>query len=472
MNRRTSPRSRQHRPALSTDRSTARQRSHRTIGFAVLSTLVIAGAAGIAAGDDEGPRPKLEIGGTAVESPEETKERTEEEVEDLGATGRSLDQPTSLDELPDILIGDAALRGHIDLSSMKPGAGGYVVPLGGGRVARLTIDPALQKQAQRVLTLSRAPMAAIVMMAPDGRILALAGRKHGPPVVEGAYSLATTVWAPAASVFKLVTAAALLQAGVGPSDRVCFHGGLRDVSASNLRDDRRDNQCEDLTFAVAESQNAIVAKLAHKFLDRTKLAKAARAFGLGNPVSFSLDCEASRFNVPEDELEQARFAAGFWSSELSAVGGAVLASVVANRGLRMTPRIVEEVIEADGTHRKVVAVPAERVIPARVAGAIGRMMVQTTEKGTAYKAFHERRGRPNLGSIKVAGKTGSLDRDRPSYIGYSWFVGYAPSEKPKVIVSVLLGNQETWWLKAHTAARMMLEVALAQPRREGRRARR
>ncbi|HTE55367.1 MAG TPA: penicillin-binding transpeptidase domain-containing protein [Kofleriaceae bacterium] len=473
MNRRTSPRSGspQHphpsprrRVQLEGRPPSHQTIRHRRIGFAVLSGLVVAAAAGIAAGDDDRPRPALEIDGTSVTPAASDSAGSDPAAGERGSDRRSggLDQRVPLEELPDILIGDAALRGRIALSTMTEVGDHYEVRLDGGRRARLTLDPTLQKQAQRILTLSRAPMAAIVAMAPDGRILALAGRKHGPPTDDGAYDLATKVWAPAASVFKLVTAAALLQAGVGASSPVCFHGGLREVAASNLEDDpRRDRQCQDLTFAVAESQNAIVAKLAHKFLDRGKLSAAASAFGLGRAASFSLDCEASRVSVPDDALEQARFAAGFWSSELSAMDGAILASVVANRGMRLTPRIVAEVVEKDGKRRRVVAVPGERAIPARVASTIAEMMVQTTERGTAYRAFHQRRGGAVLRGIKVAGKTGSLDRDAPSYMGFSWFVGFAPSDRPEVIVSVVLGNQEKWWLKGHTAARMLLEVAMA-----------
>ena len=481
MNRRTPTRSGAHERPPSSSRPRAARPSraalpshqsirHRRIGFAVLSGLAVAAAAGIAAGDDDRPRPALEIGGSSV-----TPAATDGKSTDPGAGQRGsdrvpgkLDGRPALEDLPDLLIGDGALRGRIALGRMTLVGDHYEVPLAGGRRARLTLDPRMQKEAHRILALSRAPMAAIVAMAPDGRILALAGRRQGPPSDESAYELATKVWAPAASVFKLVTASALLQAGVAPSTPVCYHGGLRSISASNLEDDpRRDRQCEDLTFAVAESQNAIVAKLTHKFLDRTKLAAAASAFGLGKAASFSLDCEASRIKVPDDALEQARFAAGFWSSELSAMDGAVLTSVVANRGLRLTPRIVAEVVEPGGKLRKVVAVPAERAIPARVARAIGQMMVQTTESGTAYRAFHTGRARSPLRNIKVAGKTGSLDRDPPNYMGFSWFVGFAPSDDPEVIVSVVLGNQEKWWLKGHTAARMLLEAAFTRPSRGG-----
>jgi hypothetical protein len=43
----------------------------------------------------------------------------------------------------------------------------------------------------------------------------------------------------------------------------------------------------------------------------------------------------------------------------------------------------------------------------------------------------------------------------------SWFVGYAPAEKPQIIVSVLLGNPENWHLRGHEAARRMIDLALS-----------
>src|SRR6185503_15280420 len=86
--------------------------------------------------------------------------------------------------------------------------------------------------------------------------------------------------APAASVFKLVTASALVAAGVDPSDKVCFHGGIRSVLESNLRDDRRDSRCESLMYGVAHSNNAIVGKLAFQKLEPTSLIKAAHELGV------------------------------------------------------------------------------------------------------------------------------------------------------------------------------------------------
>lgn len=359
------------------------------------------------------------------------------------------------------LVGDAALRGRIDLDKMQREGDSFTVPLDGKRRARLTIDPALQEEAGKILKKAKAPMSAIVVMTPDGRILALAGRKQGPPADDNAYELATTAWAPAASVFKIVTASALLQAGIGAEDKVCFHGGVRSVMKSNLDDSRRDNRCESLSFAVAESNNAIVGKLAHRYLDAGKFERAARALGWGSAPSFALAADASVITPPADDLEFAQFAAGFTSSQLTALDGALMTGAIATGGLRVQPRIVAEVVEAGGARRPVVAPRAQRAIPHAVAEQIGKMMVRTTQSGTAARVFRSRRAGTPLDGIEVAGKTGSLSIDKPSYLGISWFVAYAPADKPEVIVSVVLGNAELWWLKAHTAARMVLEKALA-----------
>jgi cell division protein FtsI/penicillin-binding protein 2 len=94
-----------------------------------------------------------------------------------------------------------------------------------------------------------------------------------------------------------------------------------------------------------------------------------------------------------------------------------------------------------------------------IAGALADMMSATVTKGTAREGFHDKRGRPYFKDVAIAGKTGSLTQGDP-YRAFSWFVGFAPISSPRVIVSVLLGNGEKWHLKAHTAARMVLESAL------------
>ena len=58
-------------------------------------------------------------------------------------------------------------------------------------------------------------------------------------------------------------------------------------------------------------------------------------------------------------------------------------------------------------------------------------------------------------SVSVAGKTGSLTQQNP-YRAYSWWVGFAPVEKPRIAIAVLVVNSPKWRIKASYAARETL----------------
>jgi cell division protein FtsI/penicillin-binding protein 2 len=337
----------------------------------------------------------------------------------------------------------------IDFDHIKLAGDHYEAPMTDGRTAKLTLDPDLQQLAEKLLDEARAPKAAIVVMAPDGKILALAGRRTDDPKGGKAgiadASLAIEPWAPAASVFKLVTASALVASGTDGDTNVCYHGGIRSVTESNLRDDKRDNVCQSLTFGVAHSNNAIVGKLAYQKLEPSALAQTAKDLGLASPPkdAMALHAPLGEITLPETkDLDFAKAAAGFQGSKLSALGGALLATTFADGGEQPTPRIVDDAPSA--THR---------VLPPAIAKEVSKMMLATCEYGSASRAFGRHR------AVAVAGKTGTLTRTDPFYMEHSWFVGYAPAEKPQVVVSVVLGNPESWHLRAQEAARRLIDRA-------------
>lgn len=332
----------------------------------------------------------------------------------------------------------------------------YEAPLADGRKAILTLDPKLQKTAEALLDQAKAPRGAIVAMTPDGKILALAGRRTEEPKggSDGKHDwhLAVDVWAPAASVFKLVTATALVAAGVDPDEKIGYHGGIRSVVESNLKDDKRDSNKESLLYGVAHSNNAIVGKLAYQHLDPTKLEAVAHDIGLGGaiPASLALPASFAELALPhEKNVDFARAAAGFAGSRLSVLGGALLAATFADNGNQPMPRLIASIAGAD------VATPTpHRVVAEEVAKAVSRMMVGTCNFGSAAKTFGKR------AKVTVAGKTGTLATTTPFYMEHSWFVGYAPADKPQIVVSVLLGNPENWHLRGHEAARRMIDASL------------
>lgn len=351
----------------------------------------------------------------------------------------------------------------VDLDKITRVGDHYEAPLKDGRLAILTLDPELQPLAEKLLNESRAPKGAIVVMTPDGRILALAGRRTEEPKGsrEGIFDwrLATDVWAPAASIFKLVTASALVNAGVGADDKVCYHGGVRSVMESNLVDHKRDSRCESLSYGVAHSNNAILGKLAYQRLQPDLLDAAARKLGFahagGALPGGELPGTFGKIEIPTTkDLSFAKSAAGFFGAHLSAAGGALLTATFANGGEQPVPHLIQSI---DG--KVVPAPPARRLLPAETARAVASMMAQTCTSGSAAKTFRKSQ------QVKAAGKTGTITRTDPFYMEHSWFVGFAPVEKPEIIVSVVFGNPESWHLRGHEGARRLIDLALSASKR-------
>jgi cell division protein FtsI/penicillin-binding protein 2 len=98
------------------------------------------------------------------------------------------------------------------------------------------------------------------------------------------------------------------------------------------------------------------------------------------------------------------------------------------------------------------------VISQDIAEELRSMLVRTTTNGTARRAFRDRRGRPKLGSVRVAGKTGNLNGDHPKG-RYEWFVGVAPAERPSIAVAVVQVHGKLWWSKSsEVAADLLAEI--------------
>ncbi len=84
------------------------------------------------------------------------------------------------------------------------------------------------------------------------------------------------------------------------------------------------------------------------------------------------------------------------------------------------------------------------------------MLEVTVETGTCRGAFTAPDGKRYLPSIRVAGKTGTLRPEQGEDTMTSWFVGFAPSRNPEIVVSVMLVNGHTYRRKANELARDLL----------------
>ena len=112
----------------------------------------------------------------------------------------------------------------------------YVAELPSGRKAKLTVNPRLQEQMQKLFALYKPQQGAMVAIDPKtGKVLAMAEYdKEG-----NSAGLATRPLYPAASVFKIITGAALLEKGISPDEETCFHGGLRGIVGKLRSEERR-----------------------------------------------------------------------------------------------------------------------------------------------------------------------------------------------------------------------------------------
>jgi penicillin-binding protein A len=358
----------------------------------------------------------------------------------------------------------------LDLTRITLGDGAATATVQGG-TARLTLDPGLQKTVAALMKASHLPEAAVVLMdVLSGRLLVYANHVEDGPDRD----LCAEATAPSASVFKIVTAAALVEdAHLGPDTKQCYLGGEQHIAAVDLIEDpRRDKWCTTLAGAMGRSINAVFARLAMQRLSPEQLDAMARRFGYAREVAFDVPVQSSALHVPQDPLEFARTAAGFWNSTLSPIEAAEISLIVARGGETVRPTIVDTIVDARGTEVwKAPAAPEPvRAIACDTAEKVATMMQQTVREGTSRRAFHDARGEAFLPGIAVAGKTGTLT-DGESRRYYTWFTGFAPM-KPmddlrQVAVAVLVVNRPIWRIKANVLARDVLRAYFASRGADG-----
>jgi peptidoglycan glycosyltransferase len=379
-------------------------------------------------------------------------------------------EPRSLSEEPTRAAPPARVFPGLDPRAHRVVDGVAVADLADGSTAVLTLQPDLQAHVEALYDRYEVPFGGLVAMDPrSGRVLAYVSHSS----VGEATDLARDPSPPAASIFKVITGAALLDAGVNPEEEVCIHGGASRITLDHLEPDpRRDRSCVDLGEAMGGSVNAVFARLADRHLEPATLERYGSAFGFGHALPFDVPTRASPMEVPRDRLEFARTAAGFWHTHLSPLHGALIAATVASGGEMPRAFLVEEVL--DGRGRQVYQASPQTfrsVIPRTTAQVLTRLMEHTVRQGTARRSFFDQQGNAFLPGIRVAGKTGTLAGERP-YRGYTWFVGFAPADDPEIAVAALVVNEPRWRIKAAYAAREALRYHLVEgPRRAARRAR-
>lgn len=355
--------------------------------------------------------------------------------------------PSREDDPPITRLRSISPKQDVLARAKRDAQGRLVVPGPKGDVP-LTIDATLQGQLKDILKQYRVPYGAVVVLEPStGRVLAMAEHSRTQPELRG---LATRAVYPAASIFKIVTGAALLEAGVTPMDETCFHGGKRRLSEKLLEDSARDGQCHSLAEAMGKSANVIFAKLTQRYLSPESLKHTAARLRFNRELSFPVPTDVSLAAVPEEKFRFAQTGAGFGDVYMSPLHGALLASVAANKGVWKDPVLFEP--EANTPTQA-----GEQVLSPEVARDLTTLLEATVTKGTARRTFRER----GMGVPGAVGKTGTL-ADRAPFRDYSWFVGFAPKDNPKVAVAAVIVNEPIWHIRATWLGREAMRLGLAR----------
>ncbi|MCP3167085.1 penicillin-binding transpeptidase domain-containing protein [Myxococcus qinghaiensis] len=316
-----------------------------------------------------------------------------------------------------------------------------------GHTRALTVDPVLQASLTKILRDYETPYGVAVVLEPStGRVLALAEHSQAQPELRG---LPYRAVFPAASIFKIVTGSALLEAGVTPTMEECFHGGKRRLTEKHLEDSERDGACYSLALAMGKSANVIFAKLTQKHLSADTLRRMAARFHFNREIDFVVPTDVSLAAVPEDGFALANTGAGFGDVYMSPLHGALVAAVAANDGRWVDPVLVEP------EQGSLLPPEGERVLTPEAAKALTDMLEATVTHGTARGIFRER----NFRVDSAVGKTGTL-ADRNPFRDYSWFVGFAPRDNPRVAVAALIVNDPKWRIRGTWLGREALRLGL------------
>jgi len=374
------------------------------------------------------------------------------------ADQRNAEESSTAPVVPLLNLEERVPVSEVDLSRTTVEGDKVVQILSENRRLIYSLMPALQKRARTLLDQYQVDYGSVVAIEPHtGRVLARVSSSTAEPGVKDFPERANP---PAASVFKVITTAALLESvGLTEDHVTCFHGGRRGIWNQHLVDNpKRDNRCQTLTEALSRSSNVIYGKLAKRHLNREILSHYAHRFGWDRLIPAIVPIEPSRTSFVEDPLEFARAAAGFYHTHLSPMHGATLAAAIANDGVVMAPKYIDRYEVAGKAFYSVQSQPLWRAVRSDTANTLTRMMVPTTEVGTASSYFRKRG--PVLKGIRVAAKTGSLSTKtaKGERQHYSWWIGFAPAASPQVALSAMVVSIGDWRVKSSHVAREVLEA--------------
>lgn len=313
----------------------------------------------------------------------------------------------------------------------------------------LTVEREVQQLAERALAEGGVLAgAAVVLEVESGDLLAMASlpgfdRNDVAAAVAGedgallnralcSYSVGST--------FKLVVAAAALEAGLGAETRFeC--PGYAVVEGNVFRCHNLAGHGElSMGEALEHSCNIYFIRLAQA-LGGAAIRRMAVRLGFGSATVLAEGISGAAGLLTEQELldggELANFAFGQGRLSATPLQLAAMTAAIAGQGQYRTPRLVAGTT-ADGRTMETAAprYAATPAMSAQTAETLRQMMVGVVEEGSGGNA---RPARGGAGGKTASAQTGVLDESGEEIV-QAWFSGFYPAENPRWAVVVLCEN--------------------------------
>ncbi|MCA1644624.1 MAG: hypothetical protein LC797_03845 [Chloroflexi bacterium] len=185
------------------------------------------------------------------------------------------------------------------------------------------------------------------------------------------------------------------------------------------------------------------------------LTDYARRFGFERTIPFDLPVASSQVKNPSTEwTAELLVQTAFGQGELQAtpMQMALIAATVANGGRVPTPYLAAELRNGPASRQLHEANQFFSIASSGgTATTMASFMVEGVDNGYAGKAA--------IAGIKVGGKTGTAEVGDGT--SHSWFIGFAPADKPSVAVAVIMEHQGSGSDFATPAAQQVMRAALA-----------
>ena len=318
-------------------------------------------------------------------------------------------------------------------------------PVVNGKTVRLTIHQDIQYFAQQIIAArvqeKKAEWGTVVVMdVRTGNLLALADSSTMDP---GAKKIKPEDMTPRAisqavqpgSTEKMLTASAVMDEGLVEPTTVFTVPPQLEIDGQTIID-AFEHPEEKRTFSgiITDSMNTGTV-LAGKKLSPEQRHQWIKKFGMGEFTGIELTGESQGLVTDYHDWDTRQqytvlFGQGVSQTPLQT---SLIFQTIANKGVKLKPRIVDAVIDPDGKEELQPASEGERIISEKTAQQALYLMENVVEQNA--KAA-------KVAGYRVGGKTGTAQapsEKKAGFDGYTTsFVGVAPLEDPQYLVSVTM----------------------------------